>query len=114
MQEADITPEFKAKEPFTELNHILDSLKNKDLEPALAWATIHHDALESQNSSLEFKLHRLKFIELLREGAAQQTEAISYARTHFSKFVYRHERGIKYEQQRVVFIVFYVIQIYRH
>lgn len=92
-KEADITPETHEKEPFTELNHILESLKNQDLEPALAWATAHCDTLHAQNSSLEFKLHRLKFIELLRQGAAYQTDAISYARTHFRKFVNRHEKG---------------------
>lgn len=92
-KECDITPELHEKEPFTELNHILDRLKNKDLEPALAWATVHHDELESQNSSLEFMLHRLKFIELLRKGATHQTDAICYARTHFRKFVHRHEKG---------------------
>nr|CAH7735718.1 unnamed protein product [Callosobruchus chinensis] len=94
-KEADVTPEPHEKEPFTELNHILDRLKNKDLEPALAWATAHHDNLEAQNSSLEFMLHRLKFIELLKQGALYQTEAISYARTHFRKFVRRHEKDIQ-------------------
>jgi hypothetical protein len=93
VSDADISPEVHNKEPFTELNHILDSLKNKDLEPALAWATAHHDSLEAQNSSLEFKLHRLKFIELLKQGASHQTDAISYARIHFRKFVLRHEKG---------------------
>lgn len=92
-KECDITPEPHEKEPFTELNHILDRLKNKDLEPALAWATVHHEELEAQNSSLEFMLHRLKFIELLRKGATHQTDAICYARTHFRKFVHRHEKG---------------------
>ncbi|KAH0808360.1 hypothetical protein GEV33_014435 [Tenebrio molitor] len=95
VSDADISPEVHNKEPFTELNHILDSLKNKDLEPALAWATAHHDSLEAQNSSLEFKLHRLKFIELLKQGASHQTDAISYARIHFRKFVLRHEKDIQ-------------------
>lgn len=72
----------------------MECLKNRDLEPALAWATANHDSLEAHNSSLEFKLHQLKFIEMLRQGAAYQTDAISYARTHFRKFVYKHEKGI--------------------
>lgn len=93
-KEADITPQAHEKEPFTELNHILDRLKAKDLEPALAWATVHHDSLEAHSSSLEFNLHKMKFIELLRRGASHQTDAISYARTHFRKFVHRHEKGM--------------------
>lgn len=71
----------------------MERLAAKDLEPALAWATAHRDSLEAQNSSLEFKLHRLRFIELLRRGTAHQTDAISYARLHFRKFVPRHEKG---------------------
>lgn len=63
------------------------------MEPALAWATAHRDRLDAINSSLEFKLHQLKFIELLREGAANQTDAISYARLHFRRFVPKHESG---------------------
>lgn len=46
-----------------------------------------------QNSSLEFKLHRLQFIGLIQEGASRQNEAIQYARTHLSQFVRRHEKG---------------------
>lgn len=92
--EADITPETHEKEPFTELNHILDCLKSKDLEPALSWATAHRDTLDVQHSSLLFMLHRLKFIELLRNGANFQTEAIHYARTHFRTFVHKHEKGL--------------------
>lgn len=91
--EANIVPEVVQKEPFAQLNHILESLRNKDLEPALAWATVHHTELEEHNSSLEFMLHRLKFIELLRKGPTHQTDAICYARMHFSKFVRRHEKG---------------------
>lgn len=94
-KEADITPEIHEKEPFTELNHILDCLKNKDLEPALSWATAHQENLQQQNSSLLFMLHRLKFIELLKNGSNYQTEAISYARTHFRKFVGKHEKDIQ-------------------
>lgn len=94
-KDADISTSFHEKESFKELNHILDCLKNKDLEPALAWATVNHDALEGNNSTLEFKLHRLKFIDLLSRGASFQTDAISYARTHFGRFVKKHEKDIQ-------------------
>lgn len=93
--ESDINVESHEKEPFTELHHISESLKNKDLEPLLAWATAHHYALEAQNSSLEFMIHKLKYIELLRKGPAYQGDAITYARTYFRKFVQRHEKDIQ-------------------
>ncbi|CAH1176938.1 unnamed protein product [Phaedon cochleariae] len=94
-KECDIVSESHEKEPLNEINHILDRLKVKDLEPALAWAVVHRESLEGQNSTLEFKLHRLRFIELLKNGPAFQTEAISYARTHFRKYVHRHEKDIQ-------------------
>lgn len=94
-QEAGITVDDTGKEPFMELNYILDCLKEKDLDPALAWATSHHDSLESQGSSLEFKLHRLRFIDLMKKGTASQSESIDYARFHFHKFVQRHEKDIQ-------------------
>ena len=42
--------EEDVKEPFTELNRILDCLKQHDLGPALEWAVQHREALESQAS----------------------------------------------------------------
>ncbi len=36
------------KEPFLELNTILEALRRRDLEPALAWAADHRDLLNSQ------------------------------------------------------------------
>lgn len=50
MQEAGIKTEEGRKEPFTELNYILDCLKQKNLEPALEWATKHKEALLAQVS----------------------------------------------------------------
>ena len=49
--------------------------------------------LALQNSSLEFKLHRLQFIDLIQRGHAGQAEAIHYARTHFQQFINKHEKG---------------------
>jgi len=36
------------KEPFSELNRILDSLKQRDLGPALEWACSHRESLDTQ------------------------------------------------------------------
>lgn len=52
-----------------------------------------HIFFTSQNSSLEFKLHRLQFIDLIQRGQAGQAEAIHYARTHFQQFINKHEKG---------------------
>ena len=48
-----------------------------------------------QSSSLEFKLHRLKFIRLVQQGPSKQTEAIMYARKHLPQFVSRYEKEVQ-------------------
>lgn len=95
MGEANVALEHSDKECYLELNHILDALQQHKLDPALHWVEVHRDALAMNNSSLEFKLHRLKFIELIRQGPPAQNEAIGYARTHFKQFVNRHEKDIQ-------------------
>lgn len=93
------------------MNHILESLKQKDIEPALAWAIAHRDNLEAHNSSLEFKLHQFKFIEILLKGPSSQNEAITYARMHFRPFAYRHAKGtIKLLIYKCFIILFVEIQ----
>jgi hypothetical protein len=79
-----------------ELHRILEALKLQDLEPALKWSAENREALIAQGSSLEFKLHRLAFLNLVKKGRGFQSEAISYARQNFSQFVKRHERGWKF------------------
>ncbi|XP_002741553.1 E3 ubiquitin-protein ligase RMND5A-like [Saccoglossus kowalevskii] len=79
------------KEPFIEINKILEALKRRNLLPALQWAQLHRQQLQSQNSSLEFKLHRLQFIELLRSNTANQQEILLYAR-NFAIFADAHAK----------------------
>ena len=84
--------------------------------PALAWAIEHREELNcrgaaatttltitsaangrptvAQKSSLEMKLHKLRFIELLR-NEQNKMDAIKYARTYFPQFVSGHEREIQ-------------------
>uniref|UniRef100_A0A8D8RI17 Protein RMD5 homolog A n=1 Tax=Cacopsylla melanoneura TaxID=428564 RepID=A0A8D8RI17_9HEMI len=94
-KEAGLEPDTSSKEPFTDLNKILDSLKQRDLSPALQWARIHREELLAQNSSLDFRLHQLKFISLLQKGMAVQSDAIAYARMFLGQFVNRHEKEIQ-------------------
>ncbi|XP_008561091.1 E3 ubiquitin-protein ligase RMND5A isoform X1 [Microplitis mediator] len=93
--ETGIKTDDSKKEPFTELNKILDCLKQRNLEPALEWAKNHREALLAQNSSLEFKLHRLQFIRLVQQGPSSQAEAVMYARKNLTQFVSRHEKEVQ-------------------
>jgi protein RMD5 homolog A len=83
------------KYPFYELNHIIDSLKRRDLGPALEWAEKNKNKLEERNSSLKFKLHRLQFIDYLSKGLEKQKELIQYARNHLQILATRHEKEIQ-------------------
>uniref|UniRef100_A0A8C4R9L0 Required for meiotic nuclear division 5 homolog B n=1 Tax=Eptatretus burgeri TaxID=7764 RepID=A0A8C4R9L0_EPTBU len=93
-QEAGLPIDPKQKEPFVELNRILEALRQHDLRPALEWAVINRERLLAQSSSLEFKLHRLFFIQLLAGGSTRQQEALEYAR-NFQPFASQHQRDIQ-------------------
>jgi len=109
-RESGITRHHIQQEPFQELNHILEALKSHDLGPALDWVAKNREALNmwgttllfsqvggrqsvQQRSSLELRLHKLKFTELLKNGS--KMEAIKYARQNFSSFAYGQEREVQ-------------------
>lgn len=85
---------------FSEMYHILDSLRNQhDLGPAIEWARTHSQKLEQRGSNLEFELGRLKFVELFKsedmmsdDEWAGPTLALEYARTVFPTFSTRYVR----------------------
>lgn len=56
------------------------------------WVDEYREQLKSQNSSLEFKLHRLSFINIVRNGFESQAEAIAYAK-NFAPFAAAHTKG---------------------
>jgi len=121
-QESGIHEYQSQKEPFVELNRILAALKNKDLEPALNWAAANREALNAQGtsiffsqtegltqfhgkSSLELRLHKLKFIDLLAKG--NRLEAIKYARTNFPVFVHNGHKAQEREVQSLMGAIMY-------
>ncbi|XP_071710971.1 protein RMD5 homolog [Rutidosis leptorrhynchoides] len=73
---------------FLEMYQILESLKSRDVRPALKWATANHDKLQANGSDIELKLHRLQFIKILQHG--NRDEALNYARTYLSPFANQH------------------------
>ncbi|CAH1779183.1 unnamed protein product [Owenia fusiformis] len=94
INETNIEIDPVAKEPFLELHRILEALKHNDLDPALTWSRVHRQQLQAQNSSLEFKLHRLHFIRLISQGPEKQQEALLYSQ-NFAPFSSQHERDIQ-------------------
>ncbi|XP_026932693.1 E3 ubiquitin-protein transferase RMND5B isoform X1 [Herpailurus yagouaroundi] len=102
-QESTLNVDLDFKQPFLELNRILEALHEQDLGPALEWAISHRQRLLELNSSLEFKLHRLHFIRLLASGPEKQLEALSYAR-HFQPFARLHQREIQVMMGSLVYL----------
>lgn len=92
-KESGLEIQESSKQPFILLNEILEKLRHKNLDSALEWAQTHRKELLEQNSSLEFKLHRLHFLKLVSDGPEKQAEALAYVREHFPPFVYQHETG---------------------
>ncbi|XP_067838316.1 E3 ubiquitin-protein ligase RMND5A isoform X3 [Heptranchias perlo] len=102
-QEAGLCIEGNQKEPFVELNRILEALRVRDLRPALEWAVANREMLMAQNSSLEFKLHRLYFISLLMGGTENQREALQYAK-NFQPFALNHQKDIQVLMGSLVYL----------
>jgi len=82
------------KDVFIEMQSILESLKRHDLDPALEWTNANRERLLQLNSNLEFSLHKLKFIELLKGGVQGQMAAVDYAR-NFAPFAEKHAAEIQ-------------------
>lgn len=95
IDESGLPREEVYPEPYAELHRIWESIHNRNLEPALEWATRYSGELAAKQSSLEFKLHRLAFMQILAAGIASQSEAILYARKYFEKFVVKFEKDIQ-------------------
>ncbi|KAL3684057.1 hypothetical protein R1sor_002079 [Riccia sorocarpa] len=93
VKESQLADGASLKAPFYQMYQILDQIRAKKLEPAISWATGHHDELRKQGSSLEFKLHQLQFINYLHQGG--RGAALQYARSSFGPFASNHMMEIQ-------------------
>lgn len=72
--------------------NIYESIRNKNLLPALSWAEKSHDKLLAKGSSLFFRLHHLQFVTHLLKREREQ--ALKYAKANFGPFASTHLRGL--------------------
>ncbi|RKP36626.1 CTLH/CRA C-terminal to lish motif domain-containing protein, partial [Dimargaris cristalligena] len=93
LKEAGLEIPHHVMDGFKDMFSIVDSLKKRDLDPALRWAQTHRDELGTMGSDLEFNLHKMRYIHLLTQG--QHLEALRYSKEHMSPFNARE----KYFQQ---------------
>lgn len=80
IKEADLVVDEKELCKFDEVDAILNSLRKKDTDPALRWAIKNRKRLRDLNSPLEFKIHRIRIIELYKQGIEKQFEIIQYVK----------------------------------
>lgn len=82
--EASILLEEKYITPFEQLHIILTAFQKNILQPAIEWAQSKREALRTADSNLEFRLHRLAYLQILQTG--DRGAALQYAQKHFSQF----------------------------
>lgn len=86
--EAQISKNEISEEPFAIFYSIYEEILRKNLRPAIEWVTMNSEDLKNKNSSIEFKLHRLAFLQIIINGGiSAQNDAVAYARNHLSKFI---------------------------
>ncbi|KAK5576983.1 hypothetical protein RB653_001920 [Dictyostelium firmibasis] len=81
------------KECFIEHHRILESIEQFNLKPVIEWCRSHRELLSSIDSSLEFKLHRLHIIQLLKNQKSD--DALQYARDHLEEFSTTHMKDLQ-------------------
>ncbi|KAF8929290.1 hypothetical protein BGZ58_009037 [Dissophora ornata] len=101
-EEAGLTIPDLIRHEFVEMFDIVAALKENNLGPALEWATRHRSELEKRSSTLEFKLHRQRYLQLLE--ARQKEDAVSYAKENFEYFKTRHTKEIQRLMCSILFL----------
>ncbi|KAE8704832.1 hypothetical protein F3Y22_tig00110435pilonHSYRG00020 [Hibiscus syriacus] len=78
---------------FQEMYQILEAMENRNLEPALKWATKNTNKLKENGTDLLLRLHHLQFVKILQMGS--KDEALKYARMNFASFAGIHMAEIQ-------------------
>ncbi|CAG8541111.1 7891_t:CDS:2 [Ambispora gerdemannii] len=102
MREAGLEISTELQSQFVKMYEILKAIREYNLEPALIWARSEREKLEKRGSSLEFQLHRLHFIQYLRNQS--RYEALHYAQLNFQYFQTQHFREIQRLMCSLVYI----------
>jgi macrophage erythroblast attacher len=73
---------------YLEMQSIMHSLKNKELNEALKWTQINKNKLSKINSDLKLKIVIQIFIEKYKKGEIK--ECVAFARENFKEFLDKH------------------------
>ncbi|KAK9455461.1 CTLH/CRA C-terminal to lish motif domain-containing protein [Dipodascopsis uninucleata] len=95
IRETDLNIPPELEDDFIEMYKILESIKKKDLTPAIEWAASRREQLVQIGSNLEFNLHHLQFVYYFINSSKQNNhQALEYARENLSSFGERYLQEI--------------------
>ncbi|PJF18896.1 Ubiquitin-protein ligase RMD5 [Paramicrosporidium saccamoebae] len=83
-QEMHSMTDSKLKEPFEGMHNLTRALSDHQIAPVVEWAHRNEKVLELSGLRLQFQLHTLQFITLLRETGAMA--ALKYAKHWLAPF----------------------------
>ncbi|RYR71528.1 hypothetical protein Ahy_A02g005779 isoform B [Arachis hypogaea] len=93
MKEAGEPEATALRSLFLEMHQILEAMRVKNIQPALTWVSANREKLPQNGTNLELRIHRLQFIELLRNG--NRADALKYARTYLAPLASLHENDFQ-------------------
>jgi len=76
---------------------VIDALRKRDLEPAIAWVEANREFLDSRDSPLEFLLHRSQYLRILSSSPIATSEpspALTYASANLLPLQHRYPHDI--------------------
>ncbi|EFJ41873.1 hypothetical protein VOLCADRAFT_67775 [Volvox carteri f. nagariensis] len=93
--EAGLMDAEELRAPYAAMHTVLEQIRVHNLDPALQWAVEHRSHLSPDGgpSAFEFRLHRLKFVQVLQSQG--RTAALAYAKRHFGPHASRHLQDIQ-------------------
>ena len=89
VEEAQVAGVENLQENFQEMYKMLHALRQRDVEPALAWVHLHAD--QFPDHALEFLLLRLQFISIVKEQRV--LDALRFAQTKFVGAIAEHRES---------------------
>ncbi|KAI9596592.1 CTLH/CRA C-terminal to lish motif domain-containing protein [Syncephalis fuscata] len=93
IEESNINVLTSTRDNYARLFSILAPLRQNDLVPALSWAAQHRGLVSKEReNNLEFALHRLRYLQLLKSGDVYA--ALTYARDYFGLFCKKQLKDI--------------------
>ncbi|CAN8298881.1 unnamed protein product [Cochlearia groenlandica] len=84
VKEAKVEVEKDVRSQFLEFQEIKESMRLRNIEPAMRWVSENREKLNQKGSEIALKLICFKYCDMLRRG--ESNDAVKYARTHFPQY----------------------------